>query len=176
MASALGILAALIAVAACALFAHAIFAPRQQRDFSSLAQGADPTPAAPKTDAGARDVEILAGKKMSRTIVKPPPAPPPRPAAPALNTLIRLSGVIDMGGVKEAILEVKKTRQSRGYREGAAIEDTGAVVKKIHDSVLIDYDGRTFRLSASGEVEEIKTDPGGSPAKPGTPASGGKQP
>ena len=177
LSTAIGALAAIVLIAAAALFVHALLSPRQPRDFSTLSQGADPTPTAgTKSDAANRDMDSLAKRKMTRTIVKAPPAPPPKPAAPVLSTLIRLSGVIDMGGIKEAILEVKKTRQSRGYREGAAIEDTGAVVKKIHDSVLIDYDARTFRLTASGEIDEVKTETGGSPVQPVTPVSGGKQP
>jgi type II secretory pathway component PulC len=175
----IGALAAIILIAAAALFAHALLSPRQPRDFSTLSQGADPTPTAGmKSDATDRDMDSLAKRKMTRTIVKAPPAPPPKPAAPALNTLIRLTGVMDIGGTKEAIIEIKKSKQSKSYRDGAAIEDTGAIIKNIQNSVLIDYDGKTFRLSVGGEIEEVKTDPGGSPVAPKSkPApSGGEQP
>jgi type II secretory pathway component PulC len=162
-----GALAAIVLVAAVSIFAHALLTQHQPRDFNALSQGADPTPTAgPRADAGSRDLDALAKQKMTRTIVKAPPAPPPKPAAPALNTLIRLTGVMDLGSTKEAIIEIKKSKQSKSYREGAAIEDTGATIKNIQNSVLIDYDSKTFRLSVGGEIEEVKTDPGGSPAAP----------
>jgi hypothetical protein len=143
--------AVLVLAAAGALLLHALLADRAPRDFDALTRGAEPAPdAGPKTGCEPGAIRALAGKAMTRTIVKPPPAAPPKPPAPTLDSLIALAGVLEVGGAREAVIEVKKARRAKNYREGDAVEDTGVIVTTIRDAVTVTYDGKTYKLTVGG--------------------------
>ncbi len=107
-------------------------------------------------DARMQDALALAKKRMTKAI--PPPsapraAPPPKPP---LETLLRLSGIVDRGekAVSEAIIEFVPGGQSKSYKPGDLIATSGARVARITDSVLVEYDGKHWILAFTG-VEEV---------------------
>jgi hypothetical protein len=117
-----------------------------------------------------QDVVMLARRKMSKAIVKPvvaPPAPPPKPPAPPLETVVRLAGIMDFGaGVpKEAFIETRAGGRTKAYKAGDAIEGPSAVVKAVTDTVLVEYDGKLWRLSQRGAELVASADPPGIPGK-----------
>jgi hypothetical protein len=102
-----------------------------------------------------RDLAALAARKMTKTLVKvvpPPPPPPPKPPAPPLESLMRLTGVIDFGepNPKEAFIETRANTQTRAYKIGDPIGTSGAIVKAIADGVTIEYDGKLWKLTPRG--------------------------
>jgi len=156
LASAVWCAAAIAGAMGIFLLVRAFLSARQPRDFGDLALGADPAPgAASRLVDESRDVGALAGRKMTRTIVKPPPAPPPKPTSPSLESLIALAGVLELGGTREAVIEIKQARQARNFREGDAVGDTGVTVKSIREAVVVEYDGKTFRLTVGGGMKEV---------------------
>ena len=110
------------------------------------------------TQADARTQELLALAKKRMTQAIPPPSAPravPLPKPP-LETLLRLSGIVDRGekAVSEAIIEFVPGGQSKSYKPGDLIATSGARVARITDSVLVEYDGKTWILAFTG-VEEV---------------------
>lgn len=131
-------------------------------DASSLPNG---TP----DNGDSRDLAALARQKMTKTIVKvvpPPPPPPPKPPAPPLDSLVRLTGVIDFGDQvpKEAFIETRQNTQTRAYKPGDTIGNSGAMVKTIGDYVIVEYDGKLWKLTPRS-AELLSADPVGGPAK-----------
>jgi hypothetical protein len=146
--------ATLLELGALALVSQAILVRRNPRTAVD-----DPVPAATPavTEDGRRSqaLAILAEKRMSKAIAKPPAvvsAPPPRPA---LATLVRLSGIVDYGpkAPSQAIIEFLPGGQSKSYKHGDWIANSGARVARISDAVLLDYDGKLWILGFTG-VEE----------------------
>jgi hypothetical protein len=115
---------------------------------------------------GPQELEAAARKRMSRAIVKVAPPPPPKPAVPPLDLLVRLSGIIDYGpqSAREAFIELRSSNQTKAYKPGDAMPGVGAVVKSISDEVLVEYDGKLWKL----------TDRGAQPAPDAVPSSGAK--
>ncbi len=157
-------LAAFLTLGALAVAAHAVFAPPGVGP-PRTAKG----PAAAKVEgrrSETQDVVMLARRKMSKAIVKPvvaPPAPPPKPPAPPLETVARLAGIMDFGaGVpKEAFIETRAGGRTKAYKAGDAIEGLKAVVKAVTDTVLVEYDGKLWRLSQRGAEVVAEAEPPG---------------
>ena len=138
--------------------------------FRPLAPRAIPEPerslSAPAPSYTSQDLEMVSRKKLSRAIVKVAPPPPPKPVVPPLDLIVRLSGIIDYGAdsPREAFIEMRASNQTRSYKAGDALPGIGAVVKGISDSVLVEYDGKLWKL----------TDRGAQPVTDPVSSSGGK--
>ena len=113
-----------------------------------------------------QDLELFARKKISRAIVKAAPPPPAKPVVAPLDLVVRLSGIMDYGpqNPREAFIEIRSTNQTKAYRVGDALPNLGAVVKAISDGVVMEYDGKLWKL----------TDRGVQPAADPAPSSGAK--
>ena len=98
------------------------------------------------------ELDAFAQRKMSRGIVKVVQPSPPKPAAPALDTLVRLSGIMDYGpnSPREAFLEVRSSSQTKGYRAGDSLAAHGILVKSITEGVVVEYDGKLWMLTDKG--------------------------
>jgi hypothetical protein len=140
--------AALLGVGALSLVILALLYPRMPRPLPAISVAA--LPAAPKLSP--QEVDTFARKSMSRAIVKPAPPPPPKPVLPPLDMVIRLSGIIDYGpdNPREAFIEIRQTSQTKSYRVGDQVPSIGAVVKGIADGVVIEYDGKLWKLTDRG--------------------------
>jgi len=106
------------------------------------------------------EIDEFARKSPSRTIVKAPPPTPPKPVLPALDAVLRLSGIIDYGGTvaREAFIELRSTGVTKPYHAGDAVPNVGAVVREVTDVVLLEYDGQLWRLTDHG-AEPAPKDP-----------------
>jgi len=113
----------------------------------------------------APELDAFARKRISRAIVKQAPPPPPKPVLPPLDSLVRLSGIMDYGpeSAREAFIEARSNSQTKSYRVGDVLAASGAQVKAITDGVVLEYDGKLWKLTDRGAV-----------ALPGEPVSGKK--
>jgi hypothetical protein len=104
---------------------------------------------------------------MSRAIVKAAPPPPAKPVVPPLDMVVRLSGIMDYGpqNPREAFIEVRSSGQTTAYRPGDAVAPVGAIVKSISDGVVIEYDGKIWKLTDRGAAP-VPADPVTTGAKP----------
>ena len=157
--------AVLLFLASGLLAGRALYYPPQTPSLEKLA---DTDSHVDGTGAASMDFSALAKKRMSATVVPPPPpAPPPRRAAVPLGTLIRLAGVMDYGSSPpEAMIEIRKLRQTKSFGVGDTVEGTTAKVEAITDGVILSYDEKRWMLSFKG-IKEL-------PSKAGTET--GKKP
>ena len=108
------------------------------------------------SDHSDADIHTLAGRKISRKIVKkvvPPPPPPPKPPAPPLEKLIKLSGVMDFGGGNppEAIIETLQNRKTKNYKDGDRLTPVPATIESIGgDVVVVVYDEKKWKVTYAG--------------------------
>ena len=84
----------------------------------------------------------------------------------ALNQATGQVGFLDYGpqNPREAFIEIRSTNQTKAYRVGDALPNLGAVVKAISDGVVMEYDGKLWKL----------TDRGVQPVADPVPSSGAK--
>ena len=67
---------------------------------------------------------------------------------------MKLTGVVDFGGAPEAVIEAPPNSASKTYRTGDIIGATGARIKAIAEGIVVDYDGKTYRVTFKGVQEE----------------------
>jgi len=148
-----GVLAALALV----LAGDALLGPHPPRPLPPAAPAAPA--AAPKLSP--QELQAFAQRKMSRSIVKAVVPPPPKPAVPPLDLVVRLSGIIDYGpeSPREAFIEIRQSGQTKSYRVGDPMPPIGAVIKGISDTVTVEYDGKLWTLSDRG-ASPAPVDPG----------------
>lgn len=153
-----------LALAGLGLLAEALFVSRTPDSFTF------PAPAAPGTPGlrpAAPDLDLLAAKPMTRRITAPVAPPASKAQGVALDSLLRLTGILDFGGKSPsiAVIELPSTGESKGYKAGDAIGETGAVVKEVAEFVLFEHGKRRFKLTFKG-VEEMPLRPVGAAEAP----------
>jgi hypothetical protein len=153
-----------------AFLADALFSRRKPAGYAiedyRIARPDGNSPGAP----GAK-IERLAKTPMSKTAAKASPSAPPRATLPDLGTLVRLVGITEFrkGAAKEAIIENLRLREAKSYQVGQKVENIGAEVRKITDTVILRYDEKLWILSFEG-IREAPADALGSrPERPGSP-------
>jgi hypothetical protein len=139
--------------------------------FTEREDGAGPEDANPIGDAKPPSAVIqdnpqldqLARAKMTRTVA-PKASSTAKPPTPALDTLIRVKGIMDFGDSKsnEAIIEDVKSGRSQNYHVGEQVRGTEAVITQIDSGVTFKYDGKSVRLEMRGN-ERSESKPMASP-------------
>jgi hypothetical protein len=155
---------ALTAVAAVVLVGVSFLSPPEPLALPSL----ENAPALPGQKAGKRrdpKVEQLAGARFTRTVLAPAAAA--KPAAPLLQTLIRLKGIMDFGDPKanEALIEDIRSGQTKGYRVGQVVEGVNATVVKVDTGVTLSCEGQTVRLEVEAQTRSESGPLAGPPAE-----------
>ena len=93
---------------------------------------------------------------MSKPITRPvelPPAPPPRSAAPPLDSIVRLAGIADFGDSHQAMIEILSGGETKGYQVGDILGQIPATVRSINEEVTVEYDGKIWKLTYGGARE-----------------------
>lgn len=102
----------------------------------------------------------LLAAKMSRTVVGPVSAVAavaPKPAVPALSSLLKLKGITDYGNPKlnEAVIENMRggavAPEVGFYKAGENVRGVDALVLQVGSDVLLRYDSREIRLYVAGD-------------------------
>ncbi|MBI3828867.1 MAG: hypothetical protein HY291_05090 [Planctomycetes bacterium] len=121
-------------------------------------------------------LDQLARAKMTRTVT-PKAATTAKAAAPALDSLIRIKGIMDYGDPKsnEAIIEDVKSGRAQSYRAGDRLQGVDAVVTQVDSGVSIQYDGKTVRMEVRGN-EQSEGKPMASPGSNVRTAESGELP
>ena len=131
------------------LLAHALFVRRPARPNGGIAleppgpRESLPTPLAP-------GVEKLAGTRLTHRLPKPKAAP--LPGRPPLESMVKLTGIMDHGPEEPAValLELAQTHETKGLKIGDPIGETTAIIRDIGNGVTIEYDHRAWRLTFRG--------------------------
>jgi len=151
---------AVLGVAGLATLAFALFSNRAPRSFK---KGPAELALAKSFELVKPEVEALAGKRMSKAVPERARAAPRASAGPApIDSVIRLKGVMDFGKDKGAVavLELPAERKTRSFQPGDTIGQTGAVLKAVGETVVVEYESRRWKLTYKG-AQELPADPVG---------------
>jgi hypothetical protein len=143
---------AVAGVAGLGLLAFALFSSRPLRTLPKLPDLA-PGVEVPK---GRPEVEALAGKRMSKGVAERSPELPKAAAGPApIDAVIRLKGVMDFGPTRGAmaVLELPGENKTKSFQAGDKIGQTGAVLKAVGETVVVEYERRRWKLTYKGALE-----------------------
>ncbi|MBE7461898.1 MAG: hypothetical protein HS116_00265 [Planctomycetes bacterium] len=140
--------ALLLAAAGAVLFLAAVAAPPAPITVALE----ETSPSVGSQDASERSrleaFKKLSAAQLTQTIVpkardahKPPPPP-------ALETLIRVKGILDFGkpDENEALVEVIKSQETSSYRVGQTVTGVQAQIQKIDAAVTFQYAGQRIEL------------------------------
>jgi type II secretory pathway component PulC len=142
----------MLALGGVTLLALTLFSLRPNRSLRITAdQGSE---SAEKASGGLPDIGGLAEKRMTRKVIQPLPAEPPTPPPVPLESFLRLTGILDFEGRSPSIAVMETQGESKRYKAGDRVGETGAVVMAVTDCVLLEYRKRRFRMTFKG-VKEV---------------------
>lgn len=156
---ALGGLYGILAATGLVLLGEALFVPRAPVVY----RVPPPETASPLILAHVGREADLAKRRMTRRIAVPPAAPKAdRPAPVPLESIIRLAGILDFGGKRPslAVIEIATANETKAFKAGDAIGDTGAILREIGDGVIVEYGRRLYKVTYAG-VREHSANPVG---------------
>ncbi|HEX7900578.1 MAG TPA: hypothetical protein VF950_22625 [Planctomycetota bacterium] len=145
----------MLGIAGLGLLAWALFSSRPRHPLPSVPTDLVLTP----VGAGYRvnpTVEALAGRRMSKGIAELPREASKAAAGPApIDSLIRLKGILDYGASKPAVavFELPAERKTMSFQAGDKIGGTGAVLREVGETVVVEYERRRWKLTYKGAQE-----------------------
>lgn len=148
-------LQAMIALGGLGLLAEALFVPRLPERFEiQMPPADDPTVLTP-LPAGGRDG--LIDHRFTRRIAAPAATaelPPSKVPDLTLEHLIKLTGILDFGGKQPTLAVIETPQDSKAYKAGDKVGETGVVVREVKDYVVIEYERRRYRVTFKG-IQEL---------------------
>ena len=149
-----------LSVGGLGLLAEALFVQRVPRALK-LQAPRDPAPTEVKPGA-ARPLEALAEKRMTRVLARTAmPTAPSTPAPAAIESLLKLTGILDFGGKSPSVAVIETPQASKGYKVGDPVGETGAVVRTVADYVILEFEKKRYKLTFKG-MEELPANAVGS--------------
>lgn len=135
-----------------ALLAEALFLPRPARPFElKLPPGeAASGLALPVTRDG------LVERRFTRRIAAAaaPAAPVGKAPDLSLDRLIKLTGILDFDGKKPTLAVIETPTDSKAYKAGDKVGETGVLIRDIKDYVIVEYERRRFKVTFLG-IQEL---------------------
>lgn len=138
------------------LFAEALFAPRPAHPFAVKLPAAEAvTELRPLGSEG----ESLAARRFTRRVAVSVPSSQAAAKAPdqSLDRLIKLTGILDFGGKKPNLAVIETPTESKAYKAGDRVGETGVVVKDVKDFVIVEFEKRRFKVTYLG-IQELPAD------------------
>ena len=141
-----------LAIAGLSLLAEALFVPRASRPFTLKMPSVEemtslqPLPAAK---------DGLLDRRFTRRVAQAAPASAaPKAQALALDQLIKLTGILDFGGKKPTLAVIEATGESKAYKAGDKVGETGVLVKDVKDFVIVEFEKRRFKVTFAA-IQEL---------------------
>ena len=143
---------ALLAVAGLGLLAQALFVPRTPRPFALKMPSVEEMNALRPLTAGK---DGLVDRRFTRRVAgTATAAASAKPQALSLDQLIKLTGILDFGGKKPSLAVFEATGESKAYKTGDNVGETGVTVKDIKDYVIVEYEKRRFKVTFAA-IQEL---------------------
>jgi hypothetical protein len=143
---------AILAVGGLALLAEALFVPRPPRPFDLKLPSAEASLILTPLPAGK---DGLIDRRFTRRVAG---GPSPLAAAKApelsLDRLIKLTGILDFAGKQPTLAVIETPTESKAYKAGDKVGETGVTVKDVKDYVVIEYEKRRFKVTFLG-IQEL---------------------
>lgn len=97
----------------------------------------------------------LADRRFTRRVAaSATPEGPARAQAVTLDQLVKLTGILDFGGKQPTLAVIEATGESKAYKAGDKVGETGVVVKDIKEYVVVEFEKRRFRVTFAG-IQEL---------------------
>jgi hypothetical protein len=144
---------AVLAVGGLALLAEALFVPRRPRPFDLKLPSAEAqivlSPLPTVKDA-------LLGRRFTRRVagVAAAPATSAKPQELPLDRLIKLTGILDFGGKQPTLAVIETPVESKAYKAGDRVGETGVLIKDIREYVVVEFESRRFKVTFLG-IQEL---------------------
>lgn len=139
-----------LAAGGLALLAHALFAPSRTAPFVLKVQA--PKNALPTLTLSQ---DGLAHKRFTRRVAgTATSAGPAQVQGVTLDQLIKLTGILDFGGKQPTLAVIEATGESKAYKSGDKVGETGVLIKDIKDYVVVEFEKRRFKVTFAG-IQEL---------------------
>jgi hypothetical protein len=93
----------------------------------------------------------LASRRFTRRISAPQVAQTPAQAQDfSLDRLIKLTGILDFGGKKPTLAVIEAGGESKAYKAGDKVGETGVLVRDIKNDVIVEFERRRFKVTFAG--------------------------
>jgi hypothetical protein len=78
----------------------------------------------------------------------------PNPSAAPLDSVVRLRGWMNYSGRRPsvAILELMESRKTLALEAGERIGKSGAVLREVGETIIVEYNGQRYKLTYKGAV------------------------
>jgi hypothetical protein len=108
------------------------------------------------SDRPAPDSSGLAQRRFTRRVTAAAAPAPQKVQDPVLDQMIKLTGILDFGGKQPtlAVIETSSPKESKAYKSGDRIGETGIQIKEIKEHVIVEYEKRRFKVTFVG-VQEL---------------------
>jgi hypothetical protein len=141
-----------LALCGLALLAETLFVPRLPRPLElKLASVKAETTLTPFSAAKDGLTDRRFTRRVTATAV---PMPAAKPQEFALDRLIKLTGILDFGGRQPTLAVIETPAESKAYKAGDLVGDTGVLIKDVKDYVVIDFEKRRFKVTFLG-IQEL---------------------
>lgn len=143
----------ILAVSGLGLLAEALLVPRPARPFELKLASAETTTVLTPLPA-AKDG--LIDRRFTRRVaaVAAPAAAAAKPPDFSLERLIKLTGILDFGGKQPTLAVIETPTESKAYKAGDAVGETGVTVKDVKDYAVIEFEKRRFKVTFLG-IQEL---------------------
>ncbi|HLY08741.1 MAG TPA: hypothetical protein VKW04_05460 [Planctomycetota bacterium] len=145
----------MLALGGLGILAETLFVPRLPgRIEIKMPPADDPTVLAPLPSGGK---DGLINRRFTRRIAAQAAtaeAPPPKAQDLPLEHLIKLTGILDFGGKQPTLAVIETPQDSKAYKAGDKVGETGVVVRDVKDYVVIEYERRRYRVTFKG-IQEL---------------------
>jgi hypothetical protein len=152
LAAGLWILYAVLAAGGLSILAQALFVPRAPRPFTLKMPSPEEMNALQPLPASK---DGLLDRRFTRRVASAAPAAVgTKVQAVTIDQLIKLTGILDFGGKKPTLAVIEATGESKAYKAGDKVGETGVVVKDIKDYVLVEFEKRRFKVTFAA-IQEL---------------------
>jgi type II secretory pathway component PulC len=97
----------------------------------------------------------LIDRRFTRRVAGGPPiASTAKAPELSLDRLIKLTGILDFAGKQPTLAVIETPSESKAYKAGDKVGETGVTVKDVKDYVVIEYEKRRFKVTFLG-IQEL---------------------
>ena len=144
-----------LAIGGLGLLTEALFVPHLPRPFVLRLASAESTTVLTLLPA-AKD-GLIDRRFTRRVAAVAAPAAAAKPPDFSLDRLIKLTGILDFGGKQPTLAVIETPTDSKAYKAGDPVGETGVTIKSIKDYVIIDFEKRRFKVTFLG-IQELAAD------------------
>ena len=149
---ALWIVYGILAVAGFALLAEALFAPRTPRPFALKLPSAEESNQLVLLPASGDGLETR--RFTRRVAAAAAPVGPAKAQEVPLDRLIKLTGILDFGSKQPTLAVIESPGESRAYKAGEKVGETGILIKDVKEFVIVEFEKRRFKVTFT-EIQEL---------------------